>query len=119
MYINDITESITSDIRLFADDCILYRCISSIGDCVALQHDIDTLLAWSNTWKMHFNPSKCQVMSVTRQRKRLPFVYRLGEVVLPCVTSFNNIFRFALEFTYRYGYGQGHSHTKPNQAKPI
>ena len=88
MYINDITESITSDIRLFADDCILYRSISSIGDCVALQHDIDTLLAWSNTWKMHFNPSKCQVMSVTRQRKRLPFVYRLGEVVLPCVASF-------------------------------
>ena len=59
-----------------------------MSDCVALQHDIDTLLAWSNTWKMHFNPSKCQVMSVTRQRKRLPFVYRLGEVVLPCVTSF-------------------------------
>mgnify|MGYP003444291098 FL=1 len=27
-------------------------------------------------------------MSVTWQRKRLPFVYRLGEVVLPCVTSF-------------------------------
>ena len=88
LYINDITESITSDIRLFADDCILYRCISSIGDCIALQHDIDTLLAWSNTWKMHFNPSKCQVMSVTRQRKGLPFVYRLGEVVLPCVASF-------------------------------
>ena len=58
MNINDITESITSDIRLFADDCILYRCISSIGDCIALQHDIDTLLAWSETWKMHFNPSR-------------------------------------------------------------
>ncbi len=89
LYINDITRNISSEIRLFADDCILYRRISSLDDCVALQHDIDTLFAWSKTWRMHFNPSKCQIMSVTRQRKKLPFVYKLGDAVLPYVVSFN------------------------------
>ena len=40
---------------------------------------------------MHFNPSNCQVMSLPlpcQAEERLPFVYRLGEVVLPCVASF-------------------------------
>jgi len=58
IYINDITQNISSEIRLFADDCILSRRISSLHDCAALQQDTDTLFAWSETWRMHFNPSQ-------------------------------------------------------------
>ena len=32
IYINDIAENITSNIRLFADDCVLYRTINSTAD---------------------------------------------------------------------------------------
>ena len=32
LYINDISENVSSHIRLFADDCIMYRTIESIED---------------------------------------------------------------------------------------
>jgi len=32
--------NITSSIRLFADDCVLYRQVSSDGDCKALSDDL-------------------------------------------------------------------------------
>ena len=37
LYINDIVDNITSQVRLFADDCILYREINTSADVLALQ----------------------------------------------------------------------------------
>ena len=34
LYINDIRENITSHIKLFADDCQLFRTIDSVADTV-------------------------------------------------------------------------------------
>ena len=54
IFINDINNNITSNIRLFADDCLVYRQIDSVSDQIALQRDIDTLLHWTKTWQMLF-----------------------------------------------------------------
>ena len=40
LYINDINQNINSKIRLFADDCVLYREINSKLDCLELQQDL-------------------------------------------------------------------------------
>ena len=40
LYINDITGNIQSNIRLFADVCIVYRTIRSQDDSCKLQNDI-------------------------------------------------------------------------------
>ena len=40
LYINDITEDIDSELRLFADDCVRYREIKDTEDTVKLQEDI-------------------------------------------------------------------------------
>ena len=69
IYIDDITEGITSSVRLFADDCLLYREIRSHEDTVTLQRDLDQLHAWSSRWQMNFNIKKCNIMSVTNKRK--------------------------------------------------
>jgi len=61
LYINDIVTDISSEICLFADDCIVYRTITDQSDCTTLQADTDILLNWSNTWQMKFNPSKCHI----------------------------------------------------------
>ena len=58
LYINDITADIKSDIRLFADDCILYLTISSRHDQTILQEDINTLHSRTKTWQMQFNSKK-------------------------------------------------------------
>ena len=36
LYINDINQNLNSKIRLFADDCVLYREINSKLDCLEL-----------------------------------------------------------------------------------
>ena len=55
VYINDITEVIFSDIRIFADDTFIFRTADSDSTRL-LNNDLEknTDLAW--TWKMLFNP---------------------------------------------------------------
>ena len=68
LYINDIGQDISSTIRLFADDTILYRPISSEADARQLQADLDKLVKWSDDWLMEFHPSKCNLLRVTRSK---------------------------------------------------
>ena len=54
-----------SIVRLFADDCILYRTIHTPNDCSKLQDDLHSLEQWKKTWLMKFNPNKCYVMTIS------------------------------------------------------
>ena len=56
LYINDITEDIDSELRLFADDCVCYREIKGTEDTVKLQEDIDHLGCSARSWGMRFQP---------------------------------------------------------------
>jgi len=56
-YINDIVHNISSKIRLYTDDTLLYRSIHSEQDVIALQNDLNTLSEWAKHWQMTFNPS--------------------------------------------------------------
>ena len=66
--VNDITEDIGSELRLFADGCVCYREIKDTEDTVKLQEDIDRLGYWARGWGMRFQPVKCNVMQITRKR---------------------------------------------------
>ena len=55
-YINDITNDIKGQIRLFADDALLYHPIKTVADGCVLQGDLNSLHRWSKRWKMAFNP---------------------------------------------------------------
>ena len=46
IFINDLPANIKSTVRLFADDCVLYRNILSLQDCLILQEDLDSLELW-------------------------------------------------------------------------
>ena len=72
--INDIPDRFKSTIRLFADDCLLYRQIKSLADQIQLQQDLASLEAWAQDWGMKFNPIKCYLMSITSSKR--PFTYR-------------------------------------------
>ena len=43
IFINNLPYNISSSVRLFADDCVLYRNIYSIQDCLTLQEDLTSL----------------------------------------------------------------------------
>ena len=45
--INDLPDCVKSIVRLFADDCVLYRCINNFEDCLILQNDLKCLEKWA------------------------------------------------------------------------
>ena len=49
-YINDISTNVSSSLRLFADDCLLYRTIPSPEDCAKLQNGLCNIYNWSCSW---------------------------------------------------------------------
>ena len=59
VYINDLITDIQSTIRLFADDCLIYRPINSPTDHQLLQQGLNTLTNWATKWQMKFNIDKC------------------------------------------------------------
>ena len=82
LYINDIVDNVASQVRLFADDCILYREINTSADVLALQRDVDSFENWARSWQMSFNSKKCHSVTITRRRKQIASEYLLGSVAL-------------------------------------
>ena len=88
IFINDLPECVKhSTTRLFADDCVLYRRISTASDASLLQDDLTALQEWENTWLMEFHPSKCQVVNVTNKQKPIISSYTIHNEVLESVRS--------------------------------
>jgi hypothetical protein len=85
IYINDIVQGLKSEIRLFADDSILYRPITSQEDHQILQNDLHKLQQWAEVWKMSFNVKKCAIMSCTRKKNPSIFNYILKNETIPRV----------------------------------
>jgi hypothetical protein len=82
VHINDLPETVNSTVRLFADDCLLYREIHSFNDHTILQQDLQNLEAWATNWGMRFNAKKCYVMPTKQQS---PYFYRLDGEILKSV----------------------------------
>ena len=75
-FINDLPDVVSSPVRLFADDCLIYRSIKSSRDTTTLQQDLTALETWERDWQMAFHPEKCTTIHITRRKtasqSRLP-----------------------------------------------
>ena len=70
------------------DDCVCYREIKDTEDTLKLQKDIDQLGCWVRKWGMRFQPVKCNMMQITRERiKKIHASYTLEGMVLENVES--------------------------------
>ena len=78
---------VKSKVRLFADDTALYLTISTSSQSEILQKELDNLERWSHKWDMEFNPSKCQVIHITRSKNPIPTQYTLHNCLLESVSS--------------------------------
>ena len=67
-YNNDLFFMVSSQVRLFADDCLLYRPIKCRADQEQLQRDLSAIQDWADRWGMCFNPSECKVLRVSRSK---------------------------------------------------
>jgi len=54
-YINDMPETVSSFIYMYADDTKVVREVTTGRDCEELQADLDSIQHWSEKWQMKFN----------------------------------------------------------------
>jgi hypothetical protein len=69
-HINDLPNSVRSSVRLFADDCLLYRNIRTQQDHTILQENLQKLEIWAKDWGMRFNTKKCYILRIKNKSQR-------------------------------------------------
>lgn len=81
IYINDLAEVIPDDvsIRLFADDCVVFKKISTENDHASLQAAIVAIHNWCVNYGMALNSEKTVLLRVTRKKCPSVFTYHLNE----------------------------------------
>ena len=62
-HINNLPDCVNSQVRLFTDDCLLYRTINTQSDHLTFQKDLEALEKWASDWGMRLNAKKCYLMS--------------------------------------------------------
>jgi len=86
-YVNDIWRNMESTIRLFADNCVIYRKIINDEDVDKLQKDLNRLGEWAVENAMKIHPSKSKAIHFTRARVKDPLNYSLMDTLIPEVSS--------------------------------
>ena len=91
LYINDINNAITSQIKLFADDSVLHRNICNQYNQVILQNDLHTISSWAEKWLMELNINKCSVLSITLKRSSIFYDHNILGTTLKRVVNHDYI----------------------------
>jgi hypothetical protein len=71
-YVNDIWRTIESTIRLFAEDCIIYRELINNKDMAMLQIDLNRPREWAVENAMIIIPDRNKAVCFTRARVTKP-----------------------------------------------
>ena len=90
VYINDLTEGLTTNVKLFADDTSLFSVVHDTQTSAAndLNKDLEIINNWAFQWKMNFNPEptkQAQEFIFSRKAKE---IYHLLLVFKGCVRYF-------------------------------
>lgn len=88
LYINDLPSSIPVNIRLYADDCVLYQTINSPKDHILLNDSFDYFCQWCKTWQMTINFKKSVYMSFCRRLFPSTFSYAFNGCALERVSEY-------------------------------
>ncbi len=71
VYIDDISTNLDSPCGLFADECVIFRQVTSEEDCSLLQRDLSVFMEWTKTWQLRVNFSKCKLRPSVSQISRI------------------------------------------------
>jgi len=75
-YINDMPNTVSSFIYMYADDTKLSREVGNIIDQTTLQKDLNDIQTWSDTWQLKFNSTKCKVMLMGSTNKHAKYLMK-------------------------------------------
>ena len=92
LFINDLPCLLKhSNCLMYADDVKIYKRITSVGDCIHLQSDINVLYNWCMINKLIFNFDKCKVMNFTRINSKVAYSYHFDGINLPSSSSIKDL----------------------------
>ena len=89
--INDIQRGISSKIRVFADDSIIYKEIMSNTDHMTLSDDLHRLDQWAEKWQMIFKPEKYYAMNITNKHTISHHQYKSKGTSLSTVSTWTHL----------------------------
>ena len=83
VYINDLTENIRSNIKLFADDTSLFINVQDpVQSALVLKDDLLTIKSWADQWLVNFSAEKTKLMTCSFRSIDHPDTI-FDDVVLP------------------------------------
>lgn len=91
LFINDIGVNFDSNHLVYADDCKIFRKISTVDDCRKLQNDLDTFNSWCEDNMLQPNVKKCLCMSFHRKQIPIRFEYKMGNHILRNVEEISDL----------------------------
>ena len=57
VYINDLTDNLIFNVKLFADDTSIFAIVRDpLSAVMDLNHDLNLIRQWADKWKLSFNP---------------------------------------------------------------
>ena len=69
IFINDIVKNIRGNIRLFADDAILFDIVENpLQTGITLNEDLSSIFLWAMQWLVDFNPIKQETFIISKKR---------------------------------------------------
>ena len=75
IYINDLTDGLRCNVKLFADDTSIFTVVHDPPTAaIDMNHDLNLIKLWAHNWRMSFNPNK-QAVELTFSKKRIPMNY--------------------------------------------
>lgn len=73
VYIDDLSKSIKSDNKLFADDTTVYSVLTNEHSVIQLHEDLNIISMWEKNWLQKFNQEKTESLTVSL-KKHEPFL---------------------------------------------
>ncbi len=90
IFINDLPDTVKSEVFLFADDTKIYKTIENVNDQAILQSDLDQLNQWSDKWLLRFHPAKCKHMHIGKHIEN-SHTYKLSSTELETISQEKDI----------------------------
>ena len=85
IYINNLSEGLTTNAKLYADSVLLFSVVDNINLSVTnLNSDLSKINVWANQWKMTFN------IDLNKQVQEVTFSHKIRKTSHPPLTFNNN-----------------------------
>ena len=82
IYINDLANVVTCNLKLFADDTCLYVTVDDPNSSAAvLNSNLENVKLWADQWLVNFNPKKTKSMTFSNKNATHPPAHFQNKII--------------------------------------